>query len=261
MPDTILEKICLRKAQYIGERKNLVTLDSLKEACDKAPAPRGFADALRRHEFPAVIAEIKRASPSKGMIREDFDPPILAEAYNKGGAACLSVLTDEPFFQGHDDYLKLAHKQTPLPILRKDFMLEEYQIYESRALGADCILLIMAVLEDERAAALNSLARDLGMDVLVEVHDEEELARALKFKPVMIGVNNRNLKTMEVDFKTSRDLAARIPDETLNVTESGIYTHDDIKDLADYGFEAFLVGESLMRQGDVTKALQSLRGA
>lgn len=259
----VLQKICTRTAEDLAARKGAVSLVDLQSAIKDTAPPRGFIKALRQKiedGKPALIAEIKKASPSKGLIRPDFDPAHIARAYDHGGAACLSVLTDAPYFQGHPDYLKQAKAACPLPALRKDFMLDPYQIYEARSWGADCILLIAAALEDARMADLYSLSTELGMDVLIEVHDAAELERALMLSPQMIGVNNRNLKTLEVDITTSHTLAPLIPDSCLKVAESGIASHAQILDFQQSGYGAFLVGESLMRQENVEAATRALLG-
>jgi indole-3-glycerol phosphate synthase len=260
----VLEEICACKLEHIAERKQTVSHDGLEGALALASPVRGFAQHLRDKVDSGgigLIAEIKKASPSKGLIREDFDPPALAKAYEDGGATCLSVLTDIPYFQGDDSYLVLAQRRASLPLLRKDFMLDPYQVTEARVLGADCILLIMACLEDSQAKELADRAKELGMDVLVEVHDAPELERALKVGGTILGVNNRNLKTMVTSLQTTRDLAALAPSDTLLVCESGIGSHDDIIGMREHGVHCFLVGESLMRQDDVTRATQQLLGA
>lgn len=252
-----LEKICAKKREHIAKQKALVSIAELEQRALSQTPPRGFAAALKNSKI-GLIAEIKKASPSKGIIREDFDPATLANAYEAGGAACLSVLTDEPYFQGKDEYLLQARNAVALPVLRKDFMLEPYQIIESRALGADAILLIMAALSDAQAAELESIALSLGMSVLIEVHDKAELERALLLKSPLLGVNSRNLKTLDVSLDTAIELAALIPQDKIKIAESGIFSHVDIVRLNAVGYGAFLVGESLMRQPDVTAATKEL---
>lgn len=250
---TVLGKICNHKRDHIARKKIETPLSTLEDIIAKRAPTRGFINALKE-KSPALIAEVKKASPSKGVIRADFDPVKIAQIYAANGAACLSVLTDEPYFQGHDDYLTAIRDAVDLPLLRKDFMLDEYQVYEARALGADCILLIMAALEDEEAKHLYDLATRLSMDTLFEVHDEEELDRALALSPKMLGVNNRNLKTLDVDLATGLNLGASIPDSILKVAESGIADHDTLMAFHAAGYDAFLIGESLMRQDDIGAA-------
>ena len=263
----VLTRICDDKRRHIAAREQKVPMAEMRaraEASIRSDAPRGFLKRLERTIEAGhfgLIAEIKKASPSKGLIRADFDPAILAKAYKDGGATCLSVLTDEPYFQGHDAYLRAAREAVDLPALRKDFMLMPYQIYESRALGADCILLIMACLGDAEAAQLEELAFDLGMDVLVEVHDSAEMTRALKLKSRLLGVNNRNLKTLAIDLATTEQLAAMAPKDRLLVAESGLSDTADLERMNRVGASIFLVGESLMRQADVTAATRALLGA
>ena len=257
---TILDRIKDYKLQEIATLKATMPLAELEEAAKAAAPQRGFLRALREAAATGygLIAEIKKASPSKGLIRADFDPPELARAYKAGGATCLSVLTDGPSFQGADAYLLAAHAAVDLPCLRKDFLYDPWQVVQSRALNADCILLIMASLDDTLAAELEDAAIDLGMDVLIEVHDEQELDRAARLKSTLIGINNRNLHSFEVTLDTTRHLARRVPEDRMIVAESGLYTPDDLADLAQYGARCFLIGESLMRQADVTAATRAI---
>ncbi len=254
----ILDEICLRKTKHIEAQKSIAPLNDLKARLKDTESPRGFIHALKRDSAPSLIAEVKKASPSKGLIREDFNPCEIAKSYERAGASCLSVLTDEPYFQGCNEYFRTIKAAVNLPMLRKDFMITPYQIYESRVLGADCILLIMAALDDDLAAELYTLSKILGMDVLIEIHNREELERALLLTPDMIGVNSRNLKTMKVDIQTTHNLGAEIPDSTLKVAESGITDHATITALQASGYSAFLVGESLMRQENIENAVHTL---
>ena len=257
----VLAKICDDKRLHIAQSKTLRSVNDLEELAKLATTPRGFISALRKRVEAGqygLIAEIKKASPSKGLIRADFDPNSLAEAYELGGATCLSVLTDVNYFQGNDSFLGEARNAVSLPVLRKDFMLDPYQIIESRALGADCILLIMAALSDQHAMELEEAAIALEMDVLVEVHNGDELDHALKLKSQLIGVNNRNLKNMQVDITLTEELAVRIPQNRILVSESGLYAADDLARMSKAGANCFLVGEALMRQEDITQAVKTL---
>ena len=259
-PD-ILKKIIARKHEEIAERSARVTQPELEEGLGGVDAPRGFVDAMQAKidaGRAAVIAEIKKASPSKGVLREDFRPAEIARSYAAGGAACLSVLTDVDFFQGADGYLQQARAACALPVIRKDFIVDPYQVVEARSIGADCILLIAACLEDARMHRLNDLAHDLGMDVLIEVHDGEELARALQTENRLIGINNRNLRTFDVSLQTTLELLDRIPDGRLVVTESGILAPADVQRMREHDVHAFLVGEAFMRAVDPGTKLAEL---
>lgn len=259
-PD-ILKKIVRRKWEEIARRSQQRPLLQIKDQLTAVDPPRGFVDGLAAKLAAGragVIAEIKKASPSKGVLREDFRPAEIAQSYARGGAACLSVLTDVDFFQGGDIYLQQAREACSLPVIRKDFIIDPYQVYEARSIGADCILLILACLEDDRLRELNDLAHQLGMDVLMEVHDERELERALQIDNRLIGINNRNLRTFEVSLETTLRMLDRIPDERLVVTESGIHAPEDVAFMRRHGVHAFLVGEAFMRAADPGRKLQEL---
>jgi indole-3-glycerol phosphate synthase len=259
-PD-ILQRILATKQREIAERQVKLSFDALQQQAHHVSPPRGFVAALRRRVAQGgagVIAEIKKASPSKGVIREDFNVVEIARSYAAGGASCLSVLTDSEYFQGHEIFLTQARSACSLPVIRKDFIVDPYQVMEARAIGADCILLIVAALDDAQLASLHAAARAQGMDVLVEVHDGDELERALKLDLELVGINNRNLRSFDTSLDTTIELLPRVPDGCLVVTESGIHTRADIKLMRDHDVHAFLIGEAFMRAADPGKALAEL---
>ena len=259
----ILQRILVRKHEEVALRRKYAPQAQLIERCNAMPEPRGFTAALQARRdagLPAVIAEIKKASPSKGVIRAQFDPQAIARSYAGADAACLSVLTDVDFFQGSDIYLQQARDACTLPVLRKDFIVDEYQIYEARALGADCVLLIVAALTDTQLRSYAQLARMLQMDALLEVHDADELARALQADSPLIGINNRNLRTFEVDLQTTLALKDAVPADRMVVTESGILNRGDVTRMRNNGVDVFLVGEAMMRADDPGAELRSLFG-
>lgn len=258
---TILDTIVADTRLHVEARKRDRSLADVMGAARAAEPPRGFVESLRRaraEDRYGLIAEIKKASPSAGLIRSDFNPSSLAQAYRDAGASCLSILTDVPYFQGDDAYFQQARAAVSLPCLRKDFMIDPYQIYESRALGADCILLIMAVLSDQQANDLEDIALELGMDVLIETHDEKEMKRALTLRSPLLGINNRNLKIMQTDLATTERLATLVPPGKILVSESGLRTPADLARMAKAGVGCFLIGESLMKQPDVRAATKAL---
>lgn len=263
MTDTpdILKKILQRKQQEIAERSKRLPINLLQQLAENAEPVRGFVEAIERKLAigqSAVIAEVKKASPSKGVLRADFRPAEIALSYESGGAACLSVLTDQDFFQGHEDYLKQARTACQLPVIRKDFIIDPYQVFEARAIGADCILLIVAALDDDQLEQLSQLAIQLEMDVLVEVHNEEELHRAMVLNLPLMGINNRDLHTFETSLETTIKLLNFIPDETIVITESGILGKEDVALMREHGVNGFLVGEAFMRADDPGEALANL---
>ncbi len=259
-PD-ILVKILSRKREEIAERLAKVSIEDLKKQCEGADTVRGFITSIENkinNNQSAVIAEIKKASPSKGILRENFEPAEIAKSYATHGAACLSILTDKDYFQGHEDYLKQARAACELPVIRKDFIIDPYQVYEARAINADCILLIVAALDDENLQLLFDLAYELNMDVLMEVHDEQEMQRALKTGARLIGVNNRNLRTFDTSLDTTLSMLDMVSDKHILVTESGIHTKDDVQLMRDNNVNAFLVGEAFMRADDPGEKLAEL---
>ena len=257
----ILQKILQRKIEEISVRSASLSLDALTARVADSPEPRGFVEAIRNtiaDGRAAVIAEAKKASPSKGVMREDFDIEQIAKSYEAGGATCMSVLTDEDFFQGSDEYLRQAHAACNLPLIRKDFIIDPYQVVEARVMGADCILLIVSALEDNQMAELAHLATELGLDVLVEVHDADELERSLKLDLPLVGINNRNLRTFETSLDTTLDLLDQIPDDRIIVTESGIHTPEDVQLMRTNHVNTFLVGEAFMREPQPGEKLKEL---
>lgn len=258
---TVLKKIVARKWEEIAERKPVQPEARLQQLAQQASPPRGFVSSMQARLTQgqsAVIAEAKKASPSKGVIREHFDPAAIAQSYEAAGAACLSVLTDRDFFQGHEDYLQQARAACQLPVIRKDFIVDPYQVVEARAINADCILLIAACLDDSQMAELASCASELGMDVLIEVHNREELERALPLNQTLVGINNRNLHTFDVSLQTTFDLLPHIPEDKIVVTESGILDANDVRQMRDHGVNSFLVGEAFMRVDDPGSRLRQL---
>ncbi|MCF8710156.1 indole-3-glycerol phosphate synthase TrpC [Rhizorhapis sp. SPR117] len=255
-----LTEICTTKRQEVADRKAAITFATLNALKAEQSAPRGFRNALdsAARTGHALIAEIKKASPSKGLIRANFDPPAHAQAYQAGGAACLSVLTDAPYFRGHEDYLMAARSACSLPVLRKDFMIDPWQIHEARAIGADAVLIIVAALDDGQMAEIEAAAIECGMDALVEVHDADELERALKLQSRLIGVNNRDLRDFTVDFARTYELVSHAPKDCTFVAESGLSGKADLDAMAEHGVHCFLVGEALMRQADVEAATRAL---
>ena len=260
-PPDILKTILQRKSEEIAQRSAVSSQQQLAERAQAADAARGFIAAIERRicgNQPAVIAEIKKASPSKGVLREDFDPAAIARSYQQHGAACLSVLTDRDFFQGSEEYLQQARAACTLPVIRKDFIIDPYQVYEARAINADCILLIVAALDDHNLRLLLDLAHELRMDVLMEVHDDLELERALATGAQLIGINNRNLRTFETSLSTTLDMLGSIPDDRIVVTESGIHTVQDVQLMRDHNVNTFLVGEAFMKAADPGEKLAEL---
>lgn len=258
---TILKNILQRKNEEVIERKKQCSISELENFIKKMNRPRGFTQALVQQiklKRPAVIAEIKKASPSKGLLRKDFQPETIAQSYAENGATCLSVLTDIDFFQGHDDYLQVARAACSLPVIRKDFMIDTYQVLESRMLGADCILLIVAALDENQIYEIADCAKDLGLDYLIEVHNLDELEQALKLSPELIGINNRDLHSFNTRLETTYDLLTEIPEETFVVTESGILTRQDVDEMIEHDVYGFLVGETFMRAPDPGQKLQEL---
>ncbi len=260
-PPTILTTILVKKAEEVARRRHAMPISALEEIASGVEKPRGFYQALLSKvalKDSAIIAEIKKASPSQGVIREHFNPVSIAQDYARNGATCLSVLTDKDFFQGSEAYLEMVRKFCPLPVLRKDFMIDPYQIYESHALGADCILLIVAALEDSVLHDLASLAKQLGMDVLIEVHNQPELERALRVETPLIGINNRDLHTFNTSLNTSIELQSLVPADRLLITESGVHTIEDVKKMHAHGIHAFLIGEAFMRADSPGQKLREL---
>ena len=259
--DNVLAKICEKKQEYISLCKQKISLTKITKQAEQAPHNRGFIAALdnfANQKKYALIAEIKKASPSEGIIKSDFNPSFIAKEYEQAGACCLSVLTETDFFLGSDDYLLEAKKASKLPILRKDFMLDSYQVIEAKAIGTDAILLIMAILSDDKAKELENEALKWGLDVLIEIHNEEELKRALKLKSPLIGINNRDLKTLKTNIATTEKLAKLIPSDKKIVSESGLYTSDDLKRMANIGVYRFLIGHSLMKSENIFETTKKL---